>query len=472
MTASEPRHAPGGTNPAPTAFDVRGRRALVVGLARSGVAAARLLLRRGAASVRAVDARPEAASGEAARELAGRGVRLDCGPHRAGQLGDADLVVVSPGVPPGVPPVAEARASGAEVVGEMELGARLAEGRLCGVTGSNGKSTTTTLCARMIAAKEPDVRAGGNLGTPLCEALLDGDSPATVHVLEVSSFQAETLERARFESAALLNVSPDHLDRYASYDDYRDAKLRLLDRVGPSGVVVLNADDAACRDASARVRAATWWFSLGALPGPGLTIENGRATSRIPGRDVELFRRDELWTSAPHHLANALAAAAVALAMGAGPEHVREGLRGFGGLPHRGEILRAPDGTRYVNDSKATNVDAAVHAIEGCDAGVAVILGGRHKGGSFAPLRDALVARSAQAVLIGEAAALFDEGLAGAVATRRASSLEEAVAIAAQLAGPGGTVLLAPACASFDMFRNYEHRGDAFKQAAAARGAS
>ena len=449
-------------------MDLHGRQALVVGLGSSGVAAARLLLARGA-RVRAVDADPDAASRPSVAELLALGAVVDCGPHRAGQTDGCDLVVLSPGVPPTVAPVAEARAAGLPVLGEIELGARLARGTLLGVTGSNGKSTTTTLVGRMLAAAGIPGRTGGNLGTPLCDIVLDGDSAEAVHPLELSSFQCETLDEARFAVAAILNVSINHLDRYSTHDDYVLAKLHLLDQQDASGVAVLSADDPRVARAAPRARGSVAWFGLSELPGPGVGVVHDVATSTIPGAAGPLFHRDCLWTAAPHHLANALAASAVALSAGAPREAIARGLAGFPGLPHRSELVETARGPRFINDSKATSVAAAVASIEGSGPGAVVILGGRHKGGDLSGLRDALVAAGDSAVLIGEAAAELRAILQPSVQVTLARDLGEAVEVAASLAGPGGTVLLAPACASFDMFRNYEDRGERFRAEVLAR---
>jgi UDP-N-acetylmuramoylalanine--D-glutamate ligase len=443
-------------------MELRGARVAVVGAGKSGVAASRLLVRHGA-RVRLLDRDPSAAARPDVVAVEALGAQLACGPHAPGQVGDADALVLSPGVPPTVDPVVEARRRGIPVLGEMELGARLARGRLVGITGSNGKSTTTTLCARMLEAAGLRVLAGGNLGRPLCELLLEADGEEVVHCLEVSSFQCETLDVARFEVVALLNLSADHLDRYPDLETYAAAKLHLLDQQGSDGAAILGADDARLLAAAPRARGRLRWFGLGALPGPGVGLHDGVVASTIPGASGDLFATADVWTRAPHHLANAMAAAAVTLEMGCPPGAVRRGIVGFRGLPHRGEEMGGASGPRFVNDSKATNVDAAVRAIEGCGPGAVVILGGRHKGGDVEPLARALRAQGDTAVLIGEASGLLEAALAGVVPTLRATDMADAVARAAERAGPSGTVLLAPACASFDMFRSYEHRGDTFR---------
>lgn len=450
-------------------MELRDRRALVVGLGKSGIAAAELLLLRGA-TVRAADRDPLAVRRPAVQRLAERGAVLDCGPHREGQLADADLVVLSPGVPASVLPAREARAAGVPVIGELELGARTCSARLVGITGSNGKSTTTTLLARMLAASGVPAEEAGNIGRPLCDLVLRGDpGSGGVACVEVSSFQAETLSEARFAAAGVLNVAPDHLDRYDDVDQYAAAKLRLLDRVVPDGVAVLAADDARVSAAAGRVAGRVLWFGRGELPGDGARLGDEGVTLTAGDEPGRLFAASDCWSRAPHDLANAAAAALLALAMGATRDGVLAGLRGFTGLPHRREVVPTEAGPSFVNDSKATNVAAAVASIEASPPRTVVILGGRHKGGDLTPLAAALAAREAQAVLVGEASDDLERALAGSTPTTRAGDLGEAVAIAAARAGAEGTVLLAPACASFDMFASFEERGRRFRAEVLAR---
>lgn len=445
-------------------MELRGQEALVVGLGRSGQAAARLLRARGAL-VRVVDRDEALAATAAVRALREEDVKVELGAHRTDQLGTSDFVVVSPGVPPDVAPVAEARRRGVPVLGELELGARLARGRLLAVTGSNGKSTTVTLAAAMLRAGGIDVREGGNLGRPACAIVLEGEGPETRLLLEVSSFQCETLDRARFSVVALLNVSPDHLDRHADLHAYAEAKLRLLSLLAPGGVAVLPKDDPILSAQARRAEGRVAWFGTAPLPGPGVALEDGRAVSSLPEAAGPLFEERDAWSRAPHDMQNALAAAAVALLGGADAPAVRDGLESFHGLPHRRQRIRTAAGPRAYDDSKATNVAAAVASIRACARGAAVILGGRHKGGDLAPLREALVEREAGAVLVGEARAELEAALSGAVETRSADDMETAVAVAFELTGEKGEILLAPACASFDMFTDFAARGEAFARA-------
>ena len=444
---------------------VEGLSTAVIGLGRSGRAAARLLLERGA-RVRVLDRDEAAAARPENAELLVLGALLDCGPHGAGQLGDAELVVLSPGVPPTVPPVAEARERGLPVIGELELGARLARGRLLGLTGSNGKSTATTLAERMLSASGLRATAGGNLGRPLCDIVREDDGEDAVHCLEISSFQCETLEEARLAVVALLNVSPDHLDRYEDLEAYAEAKLSLLDRQDETGAAVLAAEDERIAAAAPRARGRVAWFGGGELPGPGVGLAAGRIVSTLAGAEGELIELGRLWSPARHDALNAAAASAVALLAGASLEGCAEALREFRGLPHRRRLVETGGALRFYDDSKATNVAAATASILGSGPNVVAILGGRHKGGDLSPLRDALLRRAGRAVLIGEAREEIAAVLGASVEHHPAGGLDEAVALAAELAGEDGEVLLAPACASFDMFSGFEARGEAFASAA------
>jgi UDP-N-acetylmuramoylalanine--D-glutamate ligase len=446
---------------------VEGTQAVVIGLGRSGRAAARLLAERGA-RVRVLDRDPGAGGRTEARELEALGVRVECGPHGREALGAADLLVLSPGVPLDAGPAVEARERGVPVLGELELGARLAKGCLLGITGSNGKSTTTMLAANMLAASGRRVTAGGNLGRPLCDIVREDDAEQALHCLEISSFQCETLEEARLAVVAILNVSPDHLDRHADLEAYAEAKLSLLDRQDASGSAVLSATDRRVAAAAGRARGRLAWFGVGRLPGPGVGLAAGRIVSTLPECDGELFETSALWSPAPHDALNASAAAAVAILAGASRAGVASALGDFQGLPHRRRLVPTASGPRFYDDSKATNVAAAVASIAGAEPGVVVLLGGRHKGGDLSPLREALVDRSGSAVLLGEAADELASALAGAVPCERAATMQEAVGRAAELAEAQGTVLLAPACASFDMFSGFEERGEAFARAVRA----
>jgi UDP-N-acetylmuramoylalanine--D-glutamate ligase len=444
-------------------FTVRGNRVLVVGGAASGVAAARLLVGRGAA-VTLTDLRPAI---DAAGDLASIGVTLELGAHPEGLFTGADLVVVSPGVPAGQPAVAAARASGVPVIGEVELASRWLRGRIIAVTGTKGKSTTTALTGRILEAAGLAVAVGGNIGTPL-SSQVETSTPETLHVVEVSSFQLETTDTFHPWIAALLNLSADHLDRHASVEEYAAAKARIFARQTGADVAVANADDARSVAMASAGRARVVRFARDARIDAGVTVAGGWIVDRGPGGETALVRVADVRLIGPHLLADVLAAAAIARAAGVRPEPIAEAVRAFTGLEHAMELVADIGGVRFVNDSKATNVDAARQAIETFGRGLVVIMGGRFKGGDLRALRPALASRGASVVAIGEAAPLLQEAFDGAAGVRVAATMTEAVQAAMAEAGPGGSVLLAPACASFDMFENYAARGRAFKAEVAA----
>jgi UDP-N-acetylmuramoylalanine--D-glutamate ligase len=444
-------------------FTVRGRRVVVVGGAASGVAAARLLVDRGA-SVTLTDLRPVLEQGP---ELAAIGVGLALGSHPERLLAESDLVVLSPGVPAGQPAVAAARAAGVPVIGEVELASRWLRGRIVAITGTKGKSTTTALTGRILEAAGVRALVGGNIGPPLAGQVA-GSTPETVHVVEVSSFQLETTVTFHPWIAALLNLSADHLDRHASVEEYAAAKARIFAQQTEGDIAVVNADDARALAMAAAGRARIVRFARDARIDSGVTVADGWIVDRGAGGDTRLVRTSEVRLIGPHLLADVLAAAAIARVVGAAPPAVAVAVASFAGLEHAMELVGEVRGVRFVNDSKATNIDAARQAIETFGRGLVVIMGGRFKGGDLRLLRAALASRGASVVAIGEAAPLMQEAFEGAVVVRTAGTMAEAVRAALAAAAPGGSVLLAPACASFDMFDNYAARGRAFKAEVAA----
>jgi UDP-N-acetylmuramoylalanine--D-glutamate ligase len=411
---------------------------LIVGLARSGVAAARMLAGRG--EVVGVDrGRPELPDGIEAH-LESDGLDL---------LERAAVVVKSPGVPREAPVIAAALKRGLPVVGELELAWRLLPNRFVAVTGTNGKTTTTELLAAVYRAGGRPAAVAGNVGTPLASLVGEVDADVTI-VCEVSSFQAEDAVEFAPDAALLLNITEDHLDRHGSFEAYRQAKLSLFSRQTPEQLAVGPAEIE--------------------LPGEGRRVSFGG-----PGADLERYGDELRWHGEPvarageirlrgeHNLENAMGAAATALADGIEAAAVRAALAEFAGVPHRLEEVGSVGGVLYVNDSKATNVSSAVRGIEAFDGGVHAILGGSLKGGGFEGLRDALTGRARAAYLIGEAAERLAADLDGTVPLRRSDDLESAVREASEAARPGDVVLLSPACASFDQFRDYEERGERFR---------
>lgn len=436
-------------------MDLKDKRVAVVGLGASGIAAAKLCLGRGATVVGHDEAKELSA---AAQALASLGVDLRTGPLAADALDAAQLCVVSPGVPDREA-LRAAEARGCEVISEVELASRFLTARVVLVGGTNGKSTVTALCHRMLEQSGVSAFIGGNYGTPVCEAV---DEPLDVVVVEISSFQAERVPTLRPEVNVLLNVSEDHLDRYASFADYADAKGNPFANMTAGDVAVIPAGDAACSAQVARGAARTVTFSLEGVADvyvDGDTIVDGAL--RIPKSEILLRGR--------HNLANACAAIAAARVVGASDEGIRSTLREFAGLPHRHALVREIEGVRFYDDSKATNVGAAVAALEGLEEARAVLIaGGRDKLGDYAPLVAALAARGRALVLIGEAADRIAAAADGVLPIHRATSLDDAVRRAAELAEAGDAVLLSPACSSYDMFASYRARGEAFSRAVAA----
>ena len=431
---------------------------LVVGLARSGQAAARLLAARGE-EVRGVDA----GNPEGAGRLREAGVEVFLDSDGLALLEGTRTVVKSPGVPREAPVIAAALERGIEVTGELELAWRALPNRTVGVTGTNGKTTTVELLGHVYRSAGEPVALAGNVGTPLAELVGEVDPDATV-VCECSSFQLEDTEHFAPECAAFLNLAPDHLDRHRDLASYLAAKLRIFANQGNDDVAVYNADEPELAGVDLGGCARRVAFCVGAAPDCEVSLAEG--TIFYDGEP--LLAVVELGLFGEHNVANAMAAAAAALSMGLGREAVREGLRSFAGVPHRLELVAEIDGVRFVNDSKATNVASAIVGLRAFEGGVHAILGGSEKGEPFAPLLDPVRERCAAVYLTGATADRLAAELAPAVAAgvplHRCAGLEDAVRRAAAAAAPGETVLLSPACASFDAFENFERRGERFRE--------
>ena len=440
-------------------FSVAGQRVVVVGAARSGVSAAELLVRRGAA-VTLTDVRDTIAEDAQLRDA---GVQLELGGHRPQTLLGADLIVLSPGVPPAQPAIAEARAAGVPVMGELELASRWLRGKVVAITGTKGKSTTTTLTGRMLEAGGHRVLVGGNIGLAL-SAQVDESTEDTIHVVETSSFQLEASDTFHPWIAVLLNFSPDHLDRHADIAEYAAAKARIFANQTAGDWAVLNADDEASQVIAQEARSQRLLFAIDRQPREGVVVAGDAIVRRSGGGERVLVPLSAVKLLGRHLLADVAAAAAVASLAGVEPEAMTRAVEGFTGLEHALEPVTELGGVRFVNDSKATNIESALRAIQSFDTGLVVILGGKFKGGDFADLGDALKARTASVVAIGEAAPLVHRALAPAVPVHAAADMVAAVRTAFAVAAPGDTVLLAPACASFDMFVNYAERGRVFKR--------
>lgn len=446
-------------------IDLAGKKVLVVGLARTGVAVSLFSSGYGA-TVTATDEKPEAALGDVPEKLLAAGVQLALGGHSPEMFLEQDLIVLSPGVPANLPGLAKARAGGVPVWSEIELAWRFLRGKLVAITGSNGKTTTTSLVAHILKGAGIPTLVGGNIGTPLL-ALVERSADSSVTVAELSSFQLEMIEAFRPEIGVLLNLTPDHLDRHSSFEEYAAAKLRLFENQLDRDSAVLNADDP---EVTRRMpsRPHVYWFSRMKRVAAGAFLQGDQIIFRHEGEEAPLARREDIQLPGDHNLENVLAACAASYLAGASPAAIAAGVKSFQGVEHRLEFVAEISGVRYFNDSKATNVDAALKALAAFPGPLLVILGGKDKGSPYTPLRELLAARARRAILIGAATGKIAADLEGAVPLEPAGTLDRAVEIAASHARPGDTVLLAPACSSFDQFENYEHRGRVFKQLVAS----
>jgi UDP-N-acetylmuramoylalanine--D-glutamate ligase len=443
---------------------MEGGEVVVIGLARSGIAAASFLARQGARVV-AADAKGEAALAAEALALREEGVRLELGPHRRETFTGASMVVVSPGVPWDLPELGAARAAGVPVIAEIELAFRHLLGRVAAVTGTKGKSTTTAALGAMLREAGLDARVGGNIGSPLV-GLVEGSTDATTFAVEVSSFQLEGTVRFRPHVAAWLNLSPDHLDRHPSLEAYVAAKARVFANQEAGDWAVVNADDPVVLAEARRARSRKLLFRVTGDPlpsGDGAFFEGGLARLRRDGRLETLFRRDEVVLPGAHLAGDLLVAAAAARVLGAPPDAIARAVGAFRGVAHVLEHVATIDGVDYYDDSKATNVEAARRSLEAFARPVLVVLGGRYKGGEFGDLVPALRDHGRRVLAIGEARERVAAALAGVVPVDPCPSLREAVERARAAARPGDVVLLAPACSSFDMFTDYADRGRAFE---------
>ncbi len=442
-------------------IDLQGKRVLVVGLARTGVATALFCAARGAL-VAASEARLEEEVADAAQKLRAAGVGLEFGGHTPALFLEADLIVPSPGIPANLPPLAAARERGIPVWSEVELAWRFLRGRLVGITGSNGKTTTTSLVGHILHSANIPVLVGGNIGTPLISRV-ESSSDLTVTVAEVSSFQLETIDKFRPEIGVMLNLTADHLDRHVTFEEYVRAKGRLFENQQEEDAAVLNADDPRVAQLLPS-RPQVFWFSRKMRVAAGAFLRDDQIVFRRDGSETVLLRRDAIPLRGDHNVENVLAACVAARLAGAEPSAIAAGVRTFAGVEHRLEFVAEIGGVRFYNDSKATNVDATLKAIEAFPDRLLVILGGKDKGGDFTLLREPLRRHARLALLIGAAADKIAAQLGDALPVERADTLNRAVRLALDRARPGDTVLLAPACASFDQFENFEHRGRVFRQ--------
>src|SRR5216683_5380164 len=413
-------------------MDLNGKRVLVVGLGRSGVASALFLKSRGA-RVTVSDAKSEDQLRKEIPALLDHGIAVETGGHGERTFKNQDLIVVSPGVPVDAEPISQARALGQDILGEIELAAEFLQGQIVAITGSNGKPTATTLTGEILSAGGLKTLVGGNIGTPAI-SLVPQATPETVTVLEISSFQLETIRHFRPKIAVVLNVTPDHLDRHRTFTAYVDAKARVFENQQAEDFAVLNADDVTCVELAGRTRAQVFWFSRKREVEQGAFVRKGDVLFRGTGGQREVMLASEIPLKGSHNLENVLAAVCAGALMGCEAGKIGDAIRDFKAVEHRLEYVATVRGVEYYNDSKATNVDATIKALESFPGNIHLILGGKDKGSDYAVLNNLLRQRVKCVYTIGAAAA-----------------------------EPGDVVLLAPACASFDQFQNYEHRGRVFK---------
>ena len=443
-------------------MELNGKRVLVVGLGKSGVASA-LFMKNHGARVTVSDTK----SGDELRNeipvLLDNGITVETGGHGDRTFQGQDLIVVSPGVPVDAPPLVQARSLGESVIGEIELAAQFLPGPIVAITGSNGKTTTTTLTGEIMTASGFPALVGGNIGTPAI-SLAERAKPGTVIVLEISSFQLETIQSFRPKVAVVLNVTPDHLDRHRTFEIYAAAKTRIFENQQSEDCAVLNADDPTCVAMSKKTRAQVYWFNRQNEVERGAWVRDGNIVFRDGSGQREIMQVSEVPLKGAHNLENVLAAVCASVLMGCAAEKIRQAVHDFKAVEHRLEFVASIGGVDYYNDSKATNVDATIKALESFPANIHLILGGKDKGSDYTVLNDLLRQRVKRVYTIGAAAGKIESQIKGPEVVH-SETLENAIRQAHATAQAGDVVLLAPACASFDQFKSYEHRGRVFKEA-------
>ena len=445
-------------------MELKGKKVLVVGLGKSGLAAALFLRRRGA-HVTVSDVRSAEALAKDIPALLEEGIMVETGGHGLLTFRRQDLIVVSPGVPLGTPELVQVKGFGLPVIGELELAARFLKGKSVAITGSNGKTTTTALLGEILQEAGLPTLVGGNIGVPVV-ALIDESTEQSWSVLEVSSFQLETTQQFHPNIAIILNITPDHLDRHGTFENYARAKERIFAAQDEQDQVILNADNVRAAAAAARSKAKVYWFSLEHPVPQGTWVENGFVVYR-EAKDAateKVLPLSGIPLKGEHNMENVLAAVCAARLAGAPAEAIRRAIEQFKAVEHRLEYVATLNGVEYYNDSKATNVDATAKAIAAFSSGIHLILGGKDKNSDYTQLADLLRTRVRAVYTIGSAAAKIESQLRGMVQLHSCETLEKAVNAAAAAARPGEVVLLAPACSSFDQFESYEHRGRVFKE--------
>jgi len=445
-------------------MELKGKKVLVVGLGKSGLAAALFLRRRGA-QVTVSDIRSAEALAKDIPALLEEGINVEAGGHGLLTFRRQDLIVVSPGVPLDTPELVQVRNFGLPIIGELELAARFLKGQTLAITGSNGKTTTTTLVGEILKSTGLPTLVAGNIGVPVI-SLIDDSTDDTWSVLEVSSFQLETTREFHPRIAVILNITPDHLDRHGSFENYALAKERIFAAQDESDLVVLNEDNPRAAASASRSKARVYWFSLEHPVPQGAWVDGGqilfRASIDAPVETVMPLNAIPL--KGEHNVENVLGAVCASRLAGATPQVIRRAVENFKAVEHRLEYVATINGVEFYNDSKATNVDATAKAIAAFPGGIHLILGGKDKNSDYTLLSDLLRARVKAVYTIGAAAEKIESHLRGVVSLHSCETLDKAVATAAAAAHPGDIVLLAPACSSFDQFESYEHRGRIFKE--------
>ncbi len=445
-------------------MELKGKKVLVVGLGKSGLAAALFLRKRGA-QVTVSDMRSAAALAKEIPALLEHGISVESGGHGLLTFRRQDLIVVSPGVPMDTPELVQVKAFGLPVIGELELAAQFLKGSILAITGSNGKTTTTVLTGKILAAAGIETQVGGNIGVPVVD-LIEKSTDASWSVLEVSSFQLESTELFHPRIAVILNITPDHLDRHGSFENYALAKERIFTAQTAEDMLVLNADNPRTAEAAARTTAQVYWFSLEGEVSHGSWVQNGQIVFRA-AKDATIepiVSLKDIPLKGTHNVENVLAAVCGARLAGASAEAISKAVEAFRAVEHRLEFVATINGVDYYNDSKATNVDATAKAVAAFPDCIHLILGGKDKNSNYADLSDLLRKRVKAVYTIGSAAEKIESQIRGLVPIVSSETLDKAVAAAAKAGHPGDVILLSPACSSFDQFENYEHRGQVFKQ--------
>ncbi|WP_158943299.1 UDP-N-acetylmuramoyl-L-alanine--D-glutamate ligase [Granulicella sp. S190] len=445
-------------------MDLKNKRVLVVGLGKSGLSAA-MFLRAQGARVTVSDTRSAVALAKEIPALLEAGIMVESGGHGLLTFRRQDLIVVSPGVPMDTPEVKQVVAFGLTVIGELELASRYLKGQVVAITGSNGKTTTTTLVGKILSDAGVSTQVGGNIGLPVID-LVAKSTPETVNVLEVSSFQLETVEEFHPQIAVILNITPDHLDRHGSFEKYVAAKERIFEKQGSGDALVLNGDDRVTQMCAAQAKSEVFWFSGTKATRRGAFVRDGVIVwvEKEGGATEPIMPVSEVHLKGAHNIENALAAVCATRLAKVSAESIRASVASFTAVEHRLELVRELNGVEFYNDSKATNVDATMKAVSSFSKGIHLILGGKDKDSDYGLMAELLKERVKAVYTIGSAAEKIERQLHGVVKMVAAGTMQTAVAEAAKAAVAGDVVLLSPACSSFDQFENYEHRGRVFRQ--------